>query len=97
MPLGKEVVIIATLLDVAAWTTTLYDFCEIWPPQPVTFTVKQGGGSLGTQGSASFTLSQGSASAAGQTSVTVNSDSDGRVVAAANEALLDQALAILGR
>ena len=48
---------------------------------PVTFTVKTGGGSLSTQGSASFTLTQGGSSSVGQTSVTVSSDSDGRVAA----------------
>jgi hypothetical protein len=40
VPLGSDVVVMARPPDVA-WMTTLYAFCEVPPPHPVTFAVKE--------------------------------------------------------
>lgn len=39
--MGREVVVIPIPPDVADWMATLYDLCEVPPPHPVTFTVKE--------------------------------------------------------
>jgi len=40
LSLGTEEVVMARPPDVASWMTTLYAFCEVPPPHPVTFMAK---------------------------------------------------------